>query len=354
MSRWLNFVGLLGLLPSNTIAAPSPNRDDLCQAINKRFPGTVGFANSTQYEDSQQHYFALDERAVTPRCVFRPKSTQDVAEFVKIAASYAPDSHGPPNGQNDSISKPLFAIRSGGHSLWKGAANAEDGLTLDMRGFDSFKLSKDKKVASIGGGTNFGATVYPNLQPHNLTVVGARLIGVAAGGFLSGGGKNYFSRKYGFGCDNIYGYEVVLANGKIVYASSVENRDLWLALKGGSNNFGIITRYDVATYKLDGMWGGINTLSYSPESLDYNAQAYHDFMLPGNFDDSADLGVLLGFFQGTFFLQNTLFYSKPEANATCFKNFTAIPSITESALHFNSIVKIAQGDGLVVPATIPR
>lgn len=61
------------------------------------------------------------------------------------------------------------------------------------------------------------------------------------GGFTSGGGKSHLSRKYGWSCDNVFGYEIVLASGEIVYASHSQHRDLWLALKGGSNNFGIIT-----------------------------------------------------------------------------------------------------------------
>jgi len=52
------------------------------------------------------------------------------------------------------------------------------------------------------------------------------------------GGMTFLSRRHGFTCDNIHGYEVVLASGEVVYVTADSHPDLWLALKGGSNNFG--------------------------------------------------------------------------------------------------------------------
>ena len=39
-------------------------------------------------------------------------------------------------------------------------------------------------------------------------------------------------------------FEVVLADGRIVNANKDEHSDLWKSLKGGSGNFGLITRID--------------------------------------------------------------------------------------------------------------
>ncbi|ORY18401.1 hypothetical protein BCR34DRAFT_529255 [Clohesyomyces aquaticus] len=335
------------VLPLAATASTAPSKGDLCHIIDSQLPGLVGFPNSTQYQDSQSTYYTENERQVKPSCVFRPGSTKDVARFVKLAADYDRGT------KNPSLSSPLFAVRSGGHTLWQGAANAEGGVTVDMRGMDSFSLSVDKKVASIGGGSDF-AKVYPQVDAHNLTVIGGRIPGVAAGGFLSGGGKNFFSRRHGFGCDNIYGYEVVLASGEVVYASASQNQDLWLALKGGSNNFGIITRYDLATYPLDLMWGGTTVLNFTPAVLDDEAQAFSDIMRPENFDDAVDVGVLLGFQNGAFFLLNTMFYSAPVANPPIFKNFTKIPGIIAQSLNLSTVSERVIEDGALLPPTVPR
>lgn len=54
---------------------------------------------------------------------------------------------------------------------------------------------------------------------------------------------------------------MVLASGEIVQANSKERSDLWYALKGGSNNFGIVTRFDMRTFRQGPFWGG---LTYYP------------------------------------------------------------------------------------------
>ncbi|KAI1158451.1 hypothetical protein F5B18DRAFT_665207 [Nemania serpens] len=333
MSPSRRFICLFGLFLAAR-ANPSPNRASLCDLTHTHFPGKVAFP-------------IVPKRELTPSCVFRPNSTQDVAGFVKLAAANDPCK------KHCSVSNPLFAVRSGGHTIWKGAANTDGGVTVDMRGFDSFSLSSDKKVASIGAGSVF-ANVYPQLVPHNLTVLGGRVPGPAAGGFLSGGGKNFLSRRHGFGCDNIYGYEIVLADGTVTYASAGHNQDLWLALKGGSNNFGIITRYDLATYPLSLMWGGTVSLNFTPEVLEAEAQLFSDLMRPENFDDAADFGILLGFADGAFSIDNTMYYSEAVANPPLFANFTRLPDITATSLALTTVADVVIADGALVPVQIPR
>ena len=74
--------------------------------------------------------------------------------------------------------------------------------------------------------------------------------------FLLTGGMSFFAPRYGFACDNVENFEVVLAGGKIVNANARVNRDLWFALKGGSNNFGIVTRFDLRTLPQREIWCG--------------------------------------------------------------------------------------------------
>ena len=49
--------------------------------------------------------------------------------------------------------------------------------------------------------------------------------------------------------------EVVLTSGEIVQANQQSNRDLFEALKGGSNNFGIVIRVDLPAFQHGKMWG---------------------------------------------------------------------------------------------------
>ena len=58
--------------------------------------------------------------------------------------------------------------------------------------------------------------------------------------------------------DNLLEVELVLASGETVIANKMQHADLFRALKGGGNNFGILTRVDVKVAKgvSEKIWGG--------------------------------------------------------------------------------------------------
>lgn len=65
------------------------------------------------------------------------------------------------------------------------------------------------------------------------------------------GGLSFLSSQYGWAANNVVNFEVVLANGTVVNANAKENTDLFAALKGGGNNFGIVTAYTLQTHPQD-------------------------------------------------------------------------------------------------------
>jgi len=70
------------------------------------------------------------------------------------------------------------------------------------------------------------------------------------------GGLSFFSPRFGMVCSNIISYEVILASGAITTASSINNPDLWRALKGGANNFGIVTSFTARSFPNANIWSG--------------------------------------------------------------------------------------------------
>jgi hypothetical protein len=57
-----------------------------------------------------------------------------------------------------------------------------------------------------------------------------------------------------------------LANGTIANVNQNTHPDLYFALRGGGNNFGIVTRFDLETHRQGLMWGGTNL--WTIEDLD--------------------------------------------------------------------------------------
>lgn len=93
-------------------------------------------------------------------------------------------------------------------------------------------------------------------------------------------------------------YEVVLANGSVVTASASEHPDLWRVLKGGSNNFGIVTSFTLRSLPSAPVWA---SQTIAPAFQHAKAlKAYHDYLThadsskPGAFDENA-AGPILSF-----------------------------------------------------------
>ena len=55
--------------------------------------------------------------------------------------------------------------------------------------------------------------------------------------------------------DTVTNYEVVTAAAEIVNANKDENEDLFYALKGGGNQFAIVTEFTFQTFSIDKVWG---------------------------------------------------------------------------------------------------
>lgn len=136
-----------------------------------------------------------------------------------------------------------IAIRAGGHNTG-GANNIDNGVTIDLVHLNQATYDNKTNLASIGPGLKW-MDVYSKLAKHDVLVPGGRDGDVGVGGFLLGGGSTFYMGTQGFACDDVKNYEVVLTNGTIVNANATKNRDLWLALKGGGSNFGVVTRYDM-------------------------------------------------------------------------------------------------------------
>lgn len=113
----------------------------------------------------------------------------------------------------------MFAVRAGGHMNWAGSNNINDGVTIDLGLLNSTQYDASTQTARLGPGAKW-KDVFAELEKHGRTVVGAREAECGVGGFLLGGGNTYHTSRYGFACDNVVAYEVVLADGRIVTADA--------------------------------------------------------------------------------------------------------------------------------------
>ena len=145
---------------------------------------------------------------------------------------------------------------------------------------------------------------------------------------LLGGGINFFGSQYGWSSNGVLNFEVILANSSIVHANAQTNADLFWALKGGSSNFGIVTRFDVKTFPVTSVYGG--TTIYEPQSVTGYLDAIANYVVPGGGSDDilASINPTLAVNVSTvaFTINSISSHVGPDANPVAFANFSKIPA----------------------------
>lgn len=125
------------------------------------------------------------------------------------------------------------------------------------------------------------------------------------------GGISFFSPERGWACDAVLNFEIVLASGEIVNANATSRPDLFAALKGGQNNFGVVTRFDLKTFPHGPIWGG--KIGFAPEADTALNSAYTKFKME-RYDPYA-AGWITHRYNGStklFAPSSTLWYTRPE------------------------------------------
>ncbi|KAI1840790.1 hypothetical protein JX266_012997 [Neoarthrinium moseri] len=196
-----------------------------------------------EYQTSIGSYFSNTAK-LAPACVFIPESTEQISRAVKALVA----------------AKEKFAIRSGGHAPLSAANNIQNGVTIDLSQLNNIQYDAESKLVTFGPGVRW-KHIYHELQKHERVVAGGREGETGVAGFLLGGGNTWFTAQKGFGCDNVVSYDIVLADGQIITAKQGLNADLFRALKGGSNNFGIVVSFTMNTISCQNIWGGGMTVS---------------------------------------------------------------------------------------------
>ncbi|PBP20970.1 hypothetical protein BUE80_DR008223 [Diplocarpon rosae] len=283
-----------------------------CHLLQTWLGSMVSTPNSTVYQQSTSSYWSVEAQSVDPGCVVSPTTTSDVSQAV-----------GSINSLRELGIECKFAVRSGGHTPWAGAATISNGVQVDMSAINQVTVDYDRMTTSIGPGARW-RDVSSKLDALNLTVTGGRASSVGVGGLVTGAGLSFLSAQHGFVADTVREFEVVLYNGSVVTASSTCEPDLFFALKGGSNNFGIVTRIDLATFSQGKVWGGtvFQPISAKNSSL-------HAFVKFAGQEDHDVYGAVILTFSlvapiNTWLISNIVAYTKPVVNPPVFHDFMAI------------------------------
>jgi hypothetical protein len=193
------------------------------ERLRRRLRGELVRPDDAAYDRVRRLHLTRYD-SIRPQAVALTESATDVRDCLLFA-------------QDNDL--PL-AVRSGGHSYagW----STGPGLVVDVSRMDRVYRS-DRDTVTIGAGAQT-VDVLSTLAPLGVALPAGLCSSIGSGGYYSGGGIGWQTRKFGIACDFVEAAEVVLADGRIVHCDEHHEADLFWALRGGGGgNFGVVTRW---------------------------------------------------------------------------------------------------------------
>jgi hypothetical protein len=148
-----------------------------------------------------------------------------------------------------------LSVRGGGHD-WAGRALRHGGLVIDLSRMRQVDVDATEKAATVAGGA-LASDVIAAATPYGLAAVTPNTGAVGMAGFLLAGGYGPLSTRFGLAADNLLGAEVVLADGRRVWADDSQYSDLFWALRGGEGNFGVVTSMRIRLHPVTEILAGL-------------------------------------------------------------------------------------------------
>ncbi|KAG8631308.1 hypothetical protein KVT40_000448 [Elsinoe batatas] len=203
-----------------------------CEVLRLVYLQYTSFNGSVAYTEDNTNYWTAAS-ALGPACIFAPDRPEAMSSAVLLLW----------------LSRVPFAVRGGGHMPIGDFNNIDArGVLLSTTALRRLALTPSKTSINVGPGNRW-RDVYNALEPHGLAVVGGRVGPVGVPGFILGGGVSYFGQQRGWAVNNVASIQVVLADGRLVTASARgQYSDLFWALKGGGNSFGIVTNVELQAF----------------------------------------------------------------------------------------------------------
>ncbi|KAJ7481086.1 FAD-binding domain-containing protein [Mycena galericulata] len=303
-----------------------------CTNLTASLGSTIVQESGAQFNATAEGTWSLFNSLDVPTCIVYPTSAAHVQ--TAMAAIYETGSK--------------YAVIAGGHSAMVGWNSISNGVLIAFSQMQNVSYDVSSDIVTVQPGVHW-ADAIDYLQSYGVAVLGGRA-GDIGTGLLLGGGISFLSPQYGWSADSLVEADVVLVTGQMVTANATNQyRDLFRALKGGANRFGIVTRYmlspvHVGTAADLNWYGGVIIYPGSQSVSVSNASAA---FIRENTDPKASLMVLMNTMNLTADDANIvyLFYEGASLPTSIFGTFLSIPSTSQtlSATSYANMANMING-----------
>src|SRR4051812_35092632 len=226
-------------------------------ALRERLAGEYVTPEDANWDEARLAWnLAVDQR---PAAVAVPETVEDIVEVVDYARQ---------NGLR-------VAGQSTGHNAHPLAEGLEHTVLIKTQRMRDVRIDAAARVARVEPGTLWADVTQPANEVGLAPLAGSSHdVGVT--GYVLGGGISWLARKYGLAANSVIAIELVNADGDVIRASSVENADLFWALRGGGGSFGIVTAIELRLYPVKELYAG--WLIFPMERADEVLNAWRDWV----------------------------------------------------------------------------
>ncbi|KAI0251533.1 FAD dependent oxidoreductase [Lactifluus subvellereus] len=283
-----------------------------CRATCEKIATSLSPASQVFYPGSQEFNADISHWAnsssYVSACSVEPGSLSDVGLILcEISSARVP-----------------FAVKGGGHITNPGFSSTP-GVHISMSRFNDIVIHEDSETVEIGAGLTW-TEVYKYLVPKGINVVGGRIDGVGVAGLTLGGGYSWKTNQYGLTVDTITEFELVLPDGEVKIVTE-KDEDLWFALKGGFNNYGIVTKFTLKSHQQTEVWGAF--LGFAEDVADVAQATFVKFLAQRHDHKAAQLGESV-YSNGSVSLGITLFYDGPEPPKGLYDELLDLPTTSKT------------------------
>jgi FAD/FMN-containing dehydrogenase len=167
------------------------------------------------------------------------------------------------------------AVKATGHGVTVPAA--DDAVLITTQRMDGVRIDPATRTARIEAGVRWGQ-VIEQAAAHGLAPLSGSSPEVGAVAYTLGGGLGLMSRRYGYAADHVRSIDVVTADGRARHVTP-DGRDgdpdLFWALRGGRDNFGVVTGLEVELVPVTRLYGG--GLYFAVEHVREVVDAYREW-----------------------------------------------------------------------------
>ncbi|KAF2168179.1 hypothetical protein M409DRAFT_21623 [Zasmidium cellare ATCC 36951] len=312
-----------------SVAAEQQQASHCCEALRNAGLGErILEPDHESFSARLDNYFSQSAK-LSPHCFLQPQNAQEVSQAVTALV------------EANKTTPCEFAVRSGGHMHFAGAAGTDKGVTIDLHQMSSVVHHPSNDTVSVMPGAVWG-DVYKALDKLGVMVVGGRSYTVGVGGLVIGGGNSYYAARKGLVCDNVAQFEVVLADGSIVTANQNGHSDLFQALKGGSTNFGIVTRFDLMSFEEGNVFGGLVLYPETTHEEQFDALLnFGDKIQEDPFGSAIVISVYMSAMKVPLFM-NAYDYTEPVDRPAVFQEFFAIQGNISDTTGIRNMTSLAE------------